>query len=38
MVNSASSPRKYTAEVFINFLLRPKISAEIVNQKHYASQ
>lgn len=31
----ASSSRKYTAEVFINFLLRPEISARIVNEKKY---
>jgi spermidine/putrescine-binding protein len=33
----ANSPNQRTAELFINFLLRPEISAEIVNQKHYAS-
>ncbi len=33
----AASPRKYTAEVFINFLLRPEISARIVNEQHYAT-
>lgn len=33
----ANSPRKYTAEVFLNFLLRPEISAMIVNQNYYAS-
>ena len=33
----ANSPNKYTAELFINFLLRPEVSAEIVNQKYYAS-
>jgi spermidine/putrescine transport system substrate-binding protein len=33
----ANSPNKYTAELFVNFLLRPEISAEIVNQKYYAS-
>ena len=32
-----ASPRKYTAEVFINFLLRPEISARIVNEQHYAT-
>ena len=32
-----ASASKYTAELFINFLLRPEISAEIVNQKYYAS-
>lgn len=33
----ASSPRKYTAELFINFLLRPEISAQIVNEQHFAT-
>ncbi len=33
----ASSPHPYTAEVFINFLLRPEISAQIVNEKKYAN-
>ncbi|MBU1564589.1 MAG: spermidine/putrescine ABC transporter substrate-binding protein [Proteobacteria bacterium] len=33
----ASSRNQNTAELFIDFLLRPKISAEIVNQKYYAS-
>lgn len=33
----ANSPNKYAAELFINYLLRPEISAEIVNQKYYAS-
>ncbi len=33
----AASPRQYTAEVFINFLLRPEISAQIVNEQHYAT-
>lgn len=32
----ASSPRKRTAEVFINFLLRPEITAQGVNEKKYA--
>lgn len=32
-----SSRNQTTAELFIDFLLRPKISAEIVNQKYYAS-
>jgi spermidine/putrescine transport system substrate-binding protein len=30
-----SSPNSYTAEIFINFLLRPEISARIVNEKNY---
>ncbi len=33
----SNSPNKQLAELFINFLLRPEISAEIVNQKYYAS-
>ncbi len=33
----ASSPNQYTAEVFIDFLLRPEISARIVNEQHYAT-
>jgi spermidine/putrescine transport system substrate-binding protein len=33
----ANSTRKYTAEVFLNFLLRPEISAQIVNENHYAT-
>lgn len=32
----ANSPRKQTAEVFINFLLRPDIAAQEVNEKKYA--
>jgi spermidine/putrescine transport system substrate-binding protein len=32
-----SSRHQATAELFINFLLRPEISADIVNQKYYAS-
>jgi spermidine/putrescine transport system substrate-binding protein len=31
----ASSPNSYTAELFINFLLRPEISSRIVNEKNY---
>ncbi len=31
----ANSPRKYTAEVFLNFLLRPEISARIINENYY---
>jgi spermidine/putrescine transport system substrate-binding protein len=33
----ASSPHPDTAEVFINFLLRPEIGAQIVNEKKYAT-
>lgn len=32
-----NSPRRRTAEVFINFLLRPEISAQIVNEQYYAT-
>ncbi len=32
----ANSPRKHTAEVFLNFLLRPDITAQEVNEKKYA--
>ena len=31
----ANSPRQYTAELFLNFLLRPDIGAQIVNENHY---
>jgi spermidine/putrescine-binding protein len=33
----ANSPNQYTAELFINYLLRPEVSAEIVNQNHISS-
>lgn len=33
----ANSSRQYTAELFLNFLLRPEISAQITNQKYYAT-
>lgn len=32
-----NSPKKAAAELFIDFILRPQMSAEIVNQKYYAS-
>ncbi|MBI1744092.1 spermidine/putrescine ABC transporter substrate-binding protein [Candidatus Acetothermia bacterium] len=32
-----TSKNQYTAEVFINYLLRPEISAKIVNLRRYAS-
>lgn len=31
------SPRKSLAELFLNFLLRPEIGAQIVNANHYAT-
>jgi spermidine/putrescine transport system substrate-binding protein len=34
---SANSPNQYTAEVFLNYLLRPEISAQIVNEYFYAT-
>ena len=33
----ANSPHKYTAELFIDFILRPEISAQLVNQLFIAS-
>ena len=33
----ASSPHKSTAELFLNFLLRPEIGAQIVNENLYAT-
>jgi spermidine/putrescine transport system substrate-binding protein len=33
----ANSPNKYTAELFLNFVLRPEISAEITNENYYAT-
>ena len=33
----ANSPNQYTAGLFLNFLLRPEISAEIANFNHYAT-
>ena len=33
----ASSTNPYTAEVFLNFLLRPDISASITNENYYAT-
>jgi spermidine/putrescine transport system substrate-binding protein len=32
----ANSPNQYTAELFLNFLLRPEISAQIINESSYA--
>lgn len=37
LVIPANSSRQYTAELFLNFLLRPEISAQITNQKYYAT-
>jgi spermidine/putrescine transport system substrate-binding protein len=36
-VISANSSHKDTAELFLNFLLRPEINAQIVNEYHYAT-
>lgn len=33
----ASSPNKYTAELFLDFLMRPEINAQIVNETYYAT-
>jgi spermidine/putrescine transport system substrate-binding protein len=33
----ATSPNKYAAELFINFLLQPEISAAITNENYYAT-
>ncbi len=33
----ANSPNKATAELFLNFLMRPEINAAIVNQTYYAT-
>ena len=32
-----ASRAKETAEVFINFLMSPEISAQIINEQHYAT-
>ena len=37
LVISAASSNRYTAEVFLNFLLRPEIGAQIVNDYFYAT-
>ena len=36
-VISANSPNKQTAELFLDFLMRPEINAEIVNETYYAT-
>jgi len=36
-VVSANSTSQYTAELFLNFLLRPEINAMITNENHYAT-
>ena len=33
----ANSPNKYTAELFLDFIQRPKIAAQIVNEGYYPS-
>jgi len=37
LVIPANSPHKYTAEVFLNFVLQPEISAMVVNELYYAN-
>lgn len=37
LVISANSARKQTAEAFLNFLLRPDVSAQYANEKKYAT-
>ncbi len=37
MVIPVDSPRKYTAEIFINYLLEPQVSANITNYQWYAN-
>jgi spermidine/putrescine transport system substrate-binding protein len=36
-VISANSTSQYTAELFLNFLLRPEINAMITNENYYAT-
>ena len=31
----ANSPNKYTAEIFLNFLLRPEVTGKIINHNYY---
>ncbi len=33
----ANSPKQVTAELFLNFLMRAKINAQLVNEKLYAT-
>ena len=33
----ADSPNKATAELFLNFILRPEIAAQIANENYYAT-
>jgi spermidine/putrescine transport system substrate-binding protein len=37
LVIPTNSPHQSTAELFLNFILRPEISAQIVNELYYAS-
>ncbi|MCC7210197.1 MAG: spermidine/putrescine ABC transporter substrate-binding protein [Anaerolineae bacterium] len=36
VVIPATSPHQYTAELFINFILRPEMSAQFANETYYA--
>lgn len=33
----ANSPNQYTAELFLNFIMRPEVNAEIANENQYAT-
>ncbi len=35
LVIPANSPRRHEAELFLNFILRPEISAQIINESYY---
>lgn len=37
LVISAASPNQYTAEIFLNYILRPQVSARIVKEYYYAT-
>jgi spermidine/putrescine-binding protein len=37
LVISAASPNRHAAELFLNYILRPQVSARIVEEYHYAT-
>jgi spermidine/putrescine transport system substrate-binding protein len=37
LVISAASPNQHTAEIFLNYILRPQVSARIVKEYYYAT-